>query len=377
MQDHGLFQAICRVNRLDGEYKDYGYIIDYKDLFNSLNEAVKDYTTEAFGGFDPEDVGGLLKDRIKVAKEDLDSALESIRALCEPVNPPKDTVSFIEFFCGNPENSLDLKNSEQKRIMLYKLTSKLIRSYSNIAGDMDEAGYSKKDADKIQEEVRYYEQIRTEIKLASGDYVDLKAYEPAMRHLIDSYIDADASRTISAFDNLTLIDLIVKNGENAIKDLPASIKKDDKAVAEVIENNVRKLIIDEKPTNPKYYDNMSVLLDDLIRERKTKAINYERYLKKIVEFVKQLKNPSETSNYSKKLNTSAKRALYDNLDKNESLALGLHENITEYKPDGWRGNTLKEKKIKKIITNELEKVGKDDSKEVERVFELVKNQNEY
>ncbi|MDO8508940.1 MAG: HsdR family type I site-specific deoxyribonuclease [Nanoarchaeota archaeon] len=377
MQDHGLFQAICRVNRLDGEDKDYGYIIDYKDLFNSLNEAVKDYTTEAFGGFDPEDVGGLLKDRIKVAKENLDSALESIRALCEPVNPPKDTVSFIEFFCGNPENSLDLKNSEQKRIMLYKLTSKLIRSYSNIAGDMDEAGYSKKDANKIQEEVKYYEQIRTEIKLASGDYVDLKAYEPAMRHLIDSYIDADASRTISAFDNLTLIDLIVKNGENAIKDLPASIKKDDKAIAEVIENNVRKLIIDEKPTNPKYYENMSVLLDDLIRERKTKAVHYERYLKKIVEFVKQLKNPSETSNYSKKLNTSAKRALYDNLDKNESLALVLHENITEYKPDGWRGNTLKEKKIKKIITNELEKVGKDDSKEVERVFELVKNQNEY
>jgi len=377
MQDHGLFQAICRVNRLDGEDKDYGYIIDYKDLFNSLNEAVKDYTTEAFGGFDPEDVGGLLKDRIKVAKENLDSALESIRVLCEPVNPPKDTVSFIEFFCGNPENPLDLKNSEQKRVMLYKLTSKLIRAYSNIAGDMEEAGYSKKDANKIQEEVKYYEQIRTEIKLASGDYVDLKAYEPAMRHLIDSYIDADASRTISAFDNLTLIDLIVKNGENAIKDLPTSIKKDDKAVAEVIENNVRKLIIDEKPTNPKYYENMSILLNDLIRERKTKAINYERYLKKIVEFVKQLKNPSETSNYSKKLNTSAKRALYDNLDKNESLALVLHENITEYKPDGWRGNTLKEKKIKKIITNELEKVGKDDSKEVERVFELVKNQNEY
>ncbi|MBS3088213.1 HsdR family type I site-specific deoxyribonuclease [Candidatus Pacearchaeota archaeon] len=377
MQDHGLFQAICRVNRLDGEDKDCGYIIDYKDLFNSLNEAVKDYTTEAFGGFDPEDVGGLLKDRIKVAKENLDSALESIRSLCEPVNPPKDTVSFIEFFCGNPENPLDLKNSEQKRIMLYKLTSKLIRAYSNIAGDMEEAEYSKKDANKIQEEVKYYEQIRTEIKLASGDYVDLKAYEPAMRHLIDSYIDADASRTISAFDNLTLIDLIVKNGENAIKNLPASIKREDKAVAEVIENNVRRLIIDEKPTNPKYYDNMSVLLDDLIRERKTKAINYERYLKKIVGFVKQLKNPSETSNYSKKLNTSAKRALYDNLDKNESLALVLHENITEYKPDGWRGNTLKEKKIKKIIINELEKVGKDDSEEVERVFELVKNQNEY
>ena len=37
MRDHGLFQAICRVNRLDGDDKDYGYIVDYRDLFNSLS----------------------------------------------------------------------------------------------------------------------------------------------------------------------------------------------------------------------------------------------------------------------------------------------------------------------------------------------------
>ncbi len=69
MQDHGLFQAICRVNRLDGEDKDYGYIIDYKDLFNSLSDAVKDYTSEAFDGFDKDDVAGLLKDRLEKSQE--------------------------------------------------------------------------------------------------------------------------------------------------------------------------------------------------------------------------------------------------------------------------------------------------------------------
>ena len=36
MQDHGLFQAICRTNRLDGEDKDFGYIVDYKDLFKKV-----------------------------------------------------------------------------------------------------------------------------------------------------------------------------------------------------------------------------------------------------------------------------------------------------------------------------------------------------
>jgi type I restriction enzyme R subunit len=52
MQDHGLFQAICRVNRLDGEDKDYGYIVDYKDLFHSLETSIGDYTSGAFDAYD-------------------------------------------------------------------------------------------------------------------------------------------------------------------------------------------------------------------------------------------------------------------------------------------------------------------------------------
>ena len=100
MADHNLFQAICRVNRLDGEDKDYGYIIDYKDLFRSLDKAIKDFTAEAFDGYDEEDVAGLLKDRLKESKSDLDNALEAVRALCEPVKAPKNTKDFIHYFCG-------------------------------------------------------------------------------------------------------------------------------------------------------------------------------------------------------------------------------------------------------------------------------------
>lgn len=33
---------------------------------------------------------------------------------------------------------------------------------------------------------------------------------------------------------------------------------------QLIENNVRKTIVDENPVNPKYYEQMSVLLDELI-----------------------------------------------------------------------------------------------------------------
>src|SRR5260370_15809832 len=46
MQDHGLFHAICRTNRLDGDDKDFGYIVDYKDLFKKVEKAIAVYTSE-------------------------------------------------------------------------------------------------------------------------------------------------------------------------------------------------------------------------------------------------------------------------------------------------------------------------------------------
>ena len=78
MQDHGLFQAICRTNRLDGEDKDFGYIVDYKDLFKKVENAIAVYTAEldrSAGGGEPE---VLLRDRLKRAKERLDTAIEAL-----------------------------------------------------------------------------------------------------------------------------------------------------------------------------------------------------------------------------------------------------------------------------------------------------------
>ncbi|MDZ7801666.1 MAG: HsdR family type I site-specific deoxyribonuclease [Trueperaceae bacterium] len=88
MRDHGLFQAICRVNRLHTEDKEVGYIVDYKDLFKSLEKSLQDYTGEAFDGFDAEDVEGLLEDRLQQGRERLEEAREAVKALCEPVEPP-------------------------------------------------------------------------------------------------------------------------------------------------------------------------------------------------------------------------------------------------------------------------------------------------
>lgn len=373
MRDHGLFQAICRVNRLDGEDKEYGYVIDYKDLFKSLEKSVDDYTSEAFDEYDKDDVKGLLNDRLEKAKERLDRALETINFLCEPVDFPKDTIDYIRYFCANNmEKKDELKENEQKRLALYKYTGALIRSYANIANEMEEAGYSKDEVQLIKQGVKYYEKVRSEVKLASGDYIDLKLYEPAMRHLVDTYISAEESEVLSKFDDLTLIELIVARGRDAIESLPKGIKNDEEAVAETIENNVRRVIIDESPTNPKYYEKMSILLDELIRERKEEARSYEEYLVKIVELTKKAKNPSSSSIYPSSIDSGAKRALYDNLNHDEALALSLDHKIRTTKKDGWRGMKIKEKEVFYAIQKHIK-----DDEVAQRIFEIVKNQGEY
>ncbi|MCG8347051.1 MAG: HsdR family type I site-specific deoxyribonuclease, partial [Chloroflexales bacterium] len=254
MRDHGLFQAICRVNRLDGEDKEYGYIVDYKDLFKSLEKSMQDYTGEAFDGYDAEDVAGLLKDRLQKARERLEELRESIKALCEPVEPPRDTLAYLRFFgAANSDDQAVLKDNEPKRVALYKLVGTFLRAYANLANEMAEAGYSDAEAKEIRAEVEHYEKVRHEVKLASRDYIDMKMYEPAMRHLLDAYIRAEESEKLSAFDDMTLVELIVERGAEAFELLPKGIRENPEAMAETIENNVRKLIIDEMDVNPKYY----------------------------------------------------------------------------------------------------------------------------
>lgn len=376
LKDHGLFQAICRVNRLDGDDKEYGYVVDYKDLFHKLEGAIGDYTSGALDDFDSEDVQGLLTDRLEKAKERLEEVRESIKALCEPVEEPKNTEDYIHYFCAdNTEKKEALGDNEAKRVALYKNTSAYIRAYINLANEMSDAGYSEEEALTIKDEVTHYDKVREQIKLASGDYVDMKHLEPAMRHLIDQYIRAEESEILTDFDEMGLIELIVKNGiGETIDGLPSGIKGSEESVAETIENNMRKLIIDENPVNPKYYEQMSELLDALIKERKEQAIAYKEYLEKIKELAGKIVKPTGRTNpYPKSMDTKAKQALYDNLEEDEALSIALDTVIRHTKKDGWMGDMMKERELKRAIRKEL---GHKADK-IDEIFEIIKHQDEY
>ena len=401
MQDHGLFQAICRTNRLDGEDKTFGYIVDYKDLFKKVQGAMAVYTSElddSDGGASPE---VLLQDRLKKGKERLDSALEAVALICEPVQPasvqPDRELAHIHYFCGNTEIPDDLKAHEPQRVALYKSVAALVRAYANIADDLPQAGYTDSQVAGIKQDIECYLKLRQMIRQASGETIDIKAYEADMRHLIDTYIEADQAKPISNFGEIGLLDLIVKSGiAEAIGALPKGVQGNPRAVAETIANNVRSKIIKEHLNDPAFYDKMSALLNEILADLKAQRIDYEEFLKRIAELAKNVQT-GQAADTPEKLNTPGKRALYNNLMQQRgdlsgdklgegvhqygteaaaralNLALQVDETVRRVRPNAFRGNQAKENVIKAAL---LPLLG-NDAAEVERIFLIIKAQAEY
>lgn len=397
MQDHGLFQAICRVNRLDGEDKDFGYIVDYKDLFKKVENAIAVYTSEldhTAPGPDPE---VLLQDRLKKGKERLDAALETLALLCEPVEPPKEELQYLRYFVGNSEIPTDVQAHEPQRVAFYRAVVALVRAYANLADELAPAGYTPAEITRLKQHLKDYLNLRDAIRNAAEETLDLKPYEADMRHLIDTYIEADEPRKISPFDNLGLMDLIVKTGiAQAIAERLANLKGDQTAIAETIENNVRKIILDASLTDPAFYAKMSTLLDEIITARKARALEYEEYLQKINAVITQTQS-GKADTTPDALNTPGKRALYNNLkpalsqiadekapyltdpaDPTLALALQIDETVRRVRPADWRGHQPREQVIKRALYDLLHDVPQTARmQEVERLFNIIYQQNEY
>jgi hypothetical protein len=140
-------------------------------------------------------------------------------------------------------------------------------------------------------------EIRAAIKKHSGEELDIKPYEADMRHLINTYIQAEPAKELGQLGELSLTELIIKTGiHDAIaRKLNEKGKLSKNAIAEGIINNVRKTIIRDQLTDPRFYEQMSKLLDDLIKQSRADTAAYEEFLRQAEALVKRLaaKQPDE------------------------------------------------------------------------------------
>lgn len=373
MQDHALFQAICRVNRLDNDSdnKDFGYIIDYKQLFGDLKHAMDVYTSGAFSGYDEDDVAGLIKDRSKEAISFFLDTFEELEELCEGVDAPKGDTEYLHYFCG--ESIADEGTQEiyaRLREKLYKQVSRVVRAFAEAKPYLVDV-CTGAEISAYEEQVRFYIELKQAIGNDSGDFLDYKAYEPDMRKLIDNYIVASEAVKIGEFDDLTLLDFVQNKGKVLEdKEKPEATKA---GAAEAIENNIRRKIVEKVTVNPKYYDKMSAILDKLIKMRKQGVDEYAALLALYIKLAKDVDHPEENEEYPESIRSSrALQAIYDNVAEDEELAIKIHKAVLKSKIAGFRGDEIKERKIKRELFRVL-----NDQTEVDRIFKIIEKQEEY
>ncbi len=294
---------------------------------------------------------------------------------------PQTREGFYAYFVYNEATAPENQNAEceanaEKREKLYKLVSTLVRRYIDIANDMAKAGYGAAEAAEIKRQVDDYNKLKDEIKLKSGDALDLKFYDPAMRQLIDNYVRAEDSEEIFKLEDISFLELIEIEGEEALNKLPNQIKNNQRAVAETLVANMRKMIINERPNNPAYYDKISELLNQLIQQQKDGKLDYKVLISKLVEKVKEVRG-TKKKNYPTKIDSKGKQALYDNLDKNEELALSVHDAVQTYATHGWRDNTVpaKMKKVRKAVEKVLSEKSEEELSEVMNI--IIAHDKEY
>ena len=400
LRDHNLFQAICRTNRLDGDDKDYGHIVDFKELFGEVQEAIAVYSSDEL---DP-DVGDggdnniHLKDRLSEGRQRLDEAREALRYLCEPVQPPREVEQYLHYFCGDAANPNAINETETLRISFYKAVAVYLRAFAAIVQVLTDAGYSEEEETAIRQEVEFYGEIRSATKMQSGEELDIKPYEADMRHLLNTYVQADPAADLGELSEIPLTELIIETGiHNAIaRKFNEKGKLSRNAIAEGIINNVRKTIIRERLTDPRFYEQMSKLLDDLIKQSREDAAAYEKFLRDAEALVKRLatKQPEDGvpaalhgrreatvvySNLPRILAVGAarrdeaaeSRAEYeDNLLR---LALEIDRVMRDQAPAGWKGDQAREAQVLNALFPLLE----HNRGATLALFELVKNQPGY
>jgi type I restriction enzyme R subunit len=392
LHDHNLFQAICRTNRLDGDDKDYGHIVDFKKLFGDVQQAIAVYSSDELdidqgnGG----DNNVRLKNWLEEGKKQLDNARQAIVYLCEPVPLPREVEQYLYYFCGDAANPNALHETEALRVSFYKAVAIFARAYADLAQNLSEAGYSDAEVAALQKEVDFYAEIRSAIKKHSGEELDIKPFEADMRHLINTYIQADPATELGELGEMSLTELIIKTGiHDAIaKKLNEKGKLSKNAIAEGIINNVRKTIIRDQLTDPKFYAQMSLLLDDLIKQSRADTAAYEEFLRKAEDLVRRLATKQPEAGIPAVLHGKHEAAvLFNNLgeipasnfryptaeEDKAALALKIDQAVREHAPAGWYGDQAREAQVLNALFPILDR----DREATLALFEIIKNQQGY
>mgnify|MGYP004542415517 FL=1 len=279
LKEHGLLQAIARVNRLE-EGKDYGEIIDYYGLLTELDEALLTYSN--IGDFDEEDIQDALV-----------SAQEEIKKL------PQLHSDLWEIFNGI--NKYDVEAYEQHlkyeddRDKFYDKLSQYSKVLQLALGNfkfLEET--PEKKIVTYKNDLKFFLNLRVSLKSRYAESIDRKEYEAKIQKLIDTYVTSD--EIIQVTEPVDIFDTEKFKAE-------VEKKVSTRSKADTIAYRISRTISEKWDDDPIFYKKLSELLKEAIA----------KYSKQIMDEAEKLKNDNAYLNRVTEILTMARTRTGDDI----------------------------------------------------------------
>lgn len=273
LREHSLLQAIARVNRLYenetlGAEKEFGYIVDYSSILGELDKALNMYAEAGLEDFDEEDLQGTLTSIYdEVAK--LPQRYSDLWELFKEVKNRHDEEAY-EVLLGDDA----LRAEFYQRLADFSKTFALALSTEQFIMNTPEEKLT-----RYRNDLKRFHNLKASVKLRYAESIDYRDYEPRIKKLLDTHIQANEvvqlNYPVNIFDEKMFG--LVKEEQSVYG------RKTTAAKADAIAHATKKAITEKMEENPAFYENFSKLIQQAIDEYRAKRISDLEYLKKVTE----------------------------------------------------------------------------------------------
>lgn len=340
IKDHTLFQAVCRVNRLGEDIKDakgdiivkthkeFGRIVDFKNLFNSIENVVTKFNDgSGFEGLDDVDIDGLLDSAVNKCIEKLlavTEAYEGLKTIWESKSL-NDLEALSEYYIKEYDGE---EPAQTRRNIMYSITGSMVTAYNNMSDYFSKTDLTAEQINHFASLSREAGTVQRKVKQKSGDDFDPKTLDPDMRQLLDQHIRAeDAETFIPSSADFSFLDLINDNTdvEEATEKAIHEAGGNANGAAEAIEGKARRVNTDWNSGDAEEYKLFSDKLQALLEELKARNATAKEKIEALIEHIKAIKHgndaPSDLANRRSKALWNNRATWHAPEDKDETIRI--------------------------------------------------------
>jgi len=243
LKDHNLLQAIARTNRVYGDHKDYGLIVDYIGVTRYLKEALSSY-------HEP-DIAHALVD-IRAEREELVAAYSEVSRLTSSAKMDTGNIK------AEMDSMLALLEGEDDWFTFKGKATAFLKAYESLSPDpfvLSFTSYMKWTAAFLA-----YAKLRFE----PGEDFDLRKYSAKVREMLRDYLEVSGMVSIIKLRTLAELQPKTQDVEEPADLNTAAIRRG---------SELTKILREKTSENPLRYDKFSARVMEILKQLESRQID--------------------------------------------------------------------------------------------------------